>query len=158
MQFAAMYTTGNGERRIRCINYKFDVKNQPAALYESIDYLTLSNTILRNYSAKLLRGGEPNKVRDNALTFIGSIVGEARGRCPNFNTQVGGLTVPQNMAWTFAYLASVLSSKLFLNWMKMTSDSRIQKYLQIQQLNPYQFASTFYPRVYPITLDIYDVE
>ena len=40
----------------------------------------------------------------------------------------------------------------------MSSDERIVKYLQIQQLSPYFFASRFYPRLYSLTLDIYDVE
>jgi hypothetical protein len=62
------------------------------------------------------------------------------------------------MGWMFVYLGSVLSSKLFLNWMKMTPDARIQKYLQLHQLNPYHFASTFYLRLYPLTLDIYEVD
>ena len=85
-------------------------------------------------------------------------MGEARGRCPNANTQIGGLTVPHSMGWAFAYLGSVINSKLFLNWSKLPADVRIHKYLQIQQLNPYLFASCFYPRVYPLTLDIYEVE
>ena len=61
------------------------------------------------------------------------------------------------MAWTFAYLSSVLNSKLFVKVMKMSSDERILKYLKIQQLNPYLFASQFYPRMYPLTFDIYEV-
>jgi hypothetical protein len=28
----------------------------------------------------------------------------------------------------------------------------------VQQLNPYFFASRFYPKLYPLTLDIYDVQ
>ena len=40
----------------------------------------------------------------------------------------------------------------------MPSDARIMLYLSIQQLNPYFFASKYYARVYPVTLDIYDVE
>ena len=62
-QFAAMYTTATGQRRIRVINFKFDVSNRPGSLYESIDYLSLANILLRNFSAKLIRGAEPNKAR-----------------------------------------------------------------------------------------------
>lgn len=62
------------------------------------------------------------------------------------------------MGWMFAYLGSVINSRLFLNWMKLPSDHRIYTYLQVQQLNPYLFASRFYPRVYPLTMDIYEVE
>jgi len=70
-----MYTTGKGERRIRVINYKFEVRNQPGALYESIDYLTVANIILRNYSARLIKGADPAKTREEAIAYIGSVVG-----------------------------------------------------------------------------------
>lgn len=85
-------------------------------------------------------------------------MGEARARCPNAGCQVGSMTVPNSMRLLFSYLGSVLNSRLFLSWVKLAPDARIHKYLQIQQLNPYMFASSFYPRVYPITLDIYEVE
>ena len=70
-----MYTTGNGERRIRVINYKFEVSNQPGAMYQSIDYLTLTNIIIRNMSAKLIKGLDPQKCRNDAINFIGALVG-----------------------------------------------------------------------------------
>ena len=70
-----MYTTASGERRIRTVNIKFDVSSKPGALYESIDYLTLANVLMRNYSAKLIRGADPLKVREDAIACIGAIVG-----------------------------------------------------------------------------------
>ena len=113
---------------------------------------------MRNYSAKIIKGADPAKTRDDAIAFIGNIVGEVRGRCQTANVSVGNLAVTGGMAWMFAYLSSALNSKLFLNTVKLSPDARIVKYLQIQQLSPYFFASRFYPRLYPLTLDIYDVE
>ena len=40
----------------------------------------------------------------------------------------------------------------------MAPDARIVKYLELQQLSPYFYASKLCPRVYPLTLDIYEVE
>ena len=40
----------------------------------------------------------------------------------------------------------------------MVPDLCIVEYLRIQQLNPYLFASRFYPKLYPLSLSIYDVE
>lgn len=157
-QFAAMYTSGSGERRIRVINFKFEVSNRPGALYESIDYLTLSNVILRNYSSKLIRGADPSKTREDAIAYIGSIIGEARARYSGTTTSVGDVSVPPGMAWSLAYLSSGLNSRLFLNWMKSSPDARIVKYLYINQLNPYFFSARYYPKLYPLTLDIYEVE
>lgn len=42
--------------------------------------------------------------------------------------------------------------------MKLSPDARIIKYLYIHQLNPYFFSSRYYPKLYPLTLTIYDVE
>jgi hypothetical protein len=42
IQFALMYTTGLGERRIRVINYKFEVSSRLESVYDSLDYLTFA--------------------------------------------------------------------------------------------------------------------
>lgn len=62
------------------------------------------------------------------------------------------------MAWSLVYLASALNSRLFLYPMKLSPDSRITRYLHLQQLNPYFFSCRFYPKLYPLTMDIYEVE
>jgi len=41
-----MYTTGSGQRRIRIINYKFEVSSKLEQVYDSVDYLTFANVIL----------------------------------------------------------------------------------------------------------------
>lgn len=122
-----------------------------------MDYLTFSNCLLRNYSLKLIRGADPNKCREDCINYIGTVVGEARSRLPTCNGSVGDMTVPSGMVWSFSYLSSVLNSKLFLSSLKMVPDLRIVEYLRIQQLNPYLFASRFYPKLYPLSLSIYDV-
>lgn len=58
----------------------------------------------------------------------------------------------------FSYLHVILNSKLFLSHIKATSDQRINEYLKLHSSNPYFFATRYYPRVYPLTLDIYDQE
>lgn len=68
------------------------------------------------------------------------------------------MTVPTGMVWSFSYLSSVLNSKLFLNSIKISPDMRIVEFLRIQQLNPYFYASRLYPKLYPLTLSIYEVE
>lgn len=40
-----MYTNGKGERRIRIINYKFNVSSNLEMVYDSIDYLTFANVL-----------------------------------------------------------------------------------------------------------------
>jgi len=46
LQFALMYTTGNGERRIRVLTYRFDVSAKIEDVYESSDYLTIANVFI----------------------------------------------------------------------------------------------------------------
>lgn len=123
-----------------------------------MDYLTFSSCLLRNYSLKLIRGADPNKCREDCINYIGAVVGESRTRFPTANGSIAGMTIPPGMVWSFSYLNSVLNSKLFLGSNKMPSDMRLIEYLRIQQFNPYFFASRFCPRLYPLTLDIYEVE
>lgn len=42
-----MYTTGEGERKIRVINYRYPVVNSLSTLYEAGDYLTVANLLCR---------------------------------------------------------------------------------------------------------------
>lgn len=90
-----------------------------------MDYLTFSSCLLRNYSLKLIRGGDPIKCREDCINYIGAVVGEARNRYPTASGSVGGFTVPSGMVWSFSYLNSILNSKLFLGSIKMPSDMRI---------------------------------
>jgi hypothetical protein len=57
-----------------------------------------------------------------------------------------------------SYLHVILNSKLFLSYIKTTSDLRIFDYLKLHTSNPYFFATRYYPRVYPLTMDIYEEE
>lgn len=54
-----MYTNGSGERRIRVINYKFDISSRLEVFYESLDYLTLANVsqVLIRSSRRLIPAG-----------------------------------------------------------------------------------------------------
>lgn len=71
---------------------------------------------------------------------------------------IGDINVPVGMVLSFCYLSSVLNSRLFLSSNKLSPDARIIEYLRLNQLNPYFFASRYYPRLYPLTLSIYEVE
>ncbi len=47
LQYAMMYTTGEGERRIRIINYRYPIVNSIEQLYEGVDYITFANILSR---------------------------------------------------------------------------------------------------------------
>ena len=70
---------------------------------------------------------------------------------------MGELPFPQGLIWALSYIGSVANSRLFVNVMKLSSDQRMIEYLNIQQLSPFFFSNKFYPKLYPLTLDIYDV-
>ena len=51
-----MYTTGNGERRLRVINYRYPIVNSIEVLYEAVDYLTFANVLFptfRSYAGSI---------------------------------------------------------------------------------------------------------
>ena len=45
LQYAMMFTTGDGERRVRILNYRYQITNKIEALHEACDYLALSNVL-----------------------------------------------------------------------------------------------------------------
>lgn len=112
----------------------------------------------KTYTSRLLKF-DPVKPREDAIAFLGNIVGEFRVKCPGGrNTRFGDLVIPQNLTWALAYLHTILNGKLFLSHMKTTPDLRIYEYLQVHSSNPYFFANRYYPHAYPLTLDIYEEE
>lgn len=66
--------------------------------------------------------------------------------------------MPESLANSLAYLNSILNSRLFIQCSKVSADNRIQEILRINSYNFYAFAMRYYPKMYPLTLDIYDHE
>lgn len=56
------------------------------------------------------------------------------------------------------YIHGVLSSCLFTNLMRNIPDSRIVELSKLNSISFQNFANRFYPKLYPIDLDIYDGE
>lgn len=57
-----------------------------------------------------------------------------------------------------AYIHAIVNSKLFTNPLKLTTDYRIAEILKINSIDFYSFAMKYYPKLYPLTLDIYNTE
>jgi len=57
-----------------------------------------------------------------------------------------------------AYIHSIINSKLFTNPLKLTSDYRVAEILRINSSDFYSFAMKYYPKLYPLTLDIYNTD
>ena len=55
-----------------------------------------------------------------------------------------------------AYMHSILNSKMFTNPLKITNDTRIAEILNINTLDFYSFTMRYYPKIYPLTMDIYN--
>lgn len=113
---------------------------------------------LRTFAQKMLRL-EPSKVREEAIAWLGGLLGEFRSKCGGAQSvRMGDVVAPSGLAWAFSYIHSFLNSRLFLNYTKISSDARINEFLKLSALNPYFFASRYYSHLYPLTLDIYDNE
>ena len=55
-----------------------------------------------------------------------------------------------------AYIHSIINSKIFLNVIKSSPDIRITEILKINSYNFAHFANKFYPKLFPINMDIYE--
>ena len=63
-----------------------------------------------------------------------------------------------NFAPAFAYIHSVINSKLFINYDKISPDYRISEMLRFNRLNFGQLANYYYPKLYSLGLEIYEKE
>jgi hypothetical protein len=68
------------------------------------------------------------------------------------------LGAPPNLKLALAYLHVIANSKLFTNPLKLTSDYRIAEILKLNSMDFFSFAMKYYPKLYPLTMDIYDNE
>ena len=66
------------------------------------------------------------------------------------------LSAPPNLRIGLAYIHTIINHKIFTNPYKLTTDSRIAEILRINTLDFYSFAMRYYPKLYPLTMDIYD--
>lgn len=159
-----MYTSGNGERRIRVINFRYLTSSKLENVYESVDYLAVANVIIplskilsRIYSSKLYNG-DPSKVREEFLNKIANIIAEYKFKCSSIQPKYSELSAPPNLRLALPYIHTIINSKLFTNPLKLTNDYRIAEILRINSTDFYSFAMRYYPKLYPLTLDIYDTD
>lgn len=151
-----MYTTGDGERRIRVINYRYLVTNKLEVLYEAGDYLAFANVLCREYVSKL-PSQEPIKVRDEFIGRLVVIVGEFAQESQLKMRSSQFLGHP-NLSPAFAYIHTILNSRLFLNHLKLSADSRMYEILKILSYGFSHFANRYYPKLISISMDIYEGE
>jgi len=106
------------------------------------------------YVNKLINN-EPTKVREEFINKITNILAEYRFKCNVNPGKYSDLVAPSNLKIGLAYIHSVINSKLFLNSLKMPNDYKICEILKINTYDFYSYSMRFYPKIYPLTMDIY---
>lgn len=104
-----------------------------------------------------LKKADPVKVRDECISKLVNIMAEYRQEGMN-SGKYNELAVHPNLAPALAYIHSVLNSKLFLNSVKYSPDFRIVDSLKICSSGFHQFALKYYPHLYSLNTDIYEIE
>ena len=61
-----------------------------------------------------------------------------------------------NLLPMFMYVHTILNSRIFLNVVRGSVDARMSEILKINSYNFVQFANKYYPKLYPLTMDIYE--
>ena len=123
LQFAMLFTTGNGQRKIRLFNYKYNLTTKIEVIHEACDYLAFCNLLCRKYLAKL-SDSEPSSVKEEIMNRLIAIISEYCKETSSF-TMSQSFLAHQNLCPTFAYLSSIINSRLLANCQKSTPDSRM---------------------------------
>lgn len=92
------------------------------------------------------------------MNKLASIIAEYKFKCspPIQGAKYSDLGAPSNLKIALAYLHVIANSKIFTNPLKLTSDYRVSEILKMNSMDFFSFAMKYYPKLYPLTMDIYE--
>ena len=151
-----LFTIGDGLRKIRLINYKYGITAKVEVLHEACDYLTFCNVLCREHLNKL-SVSDPPKVREDLMNRLMAILAEYCQHA-SYTLSNSQFYAHNNLSPAFAYLNSIMNSRLFVNWNKSSADFRMSEILKIRSYGFTHFGNRYYPKLYPLTLSIYEQE
>lgn len=152
VQFAMIYTSVCGERRVRIHNLALTTCQAYADLYKSACCDTLMNVLVRSFIEKIRTGALTIKVAKEQLTQrCISILAAYRKHCTenqsNTNSQ---LILPEALKLLPVYLCGALKCDAIDGGMEMYPDDKVLAQLNLLGSLPSQSQATIYPRMYSI--------
>lgn len=152
IQFAMIYTSVCGERRVRVHNLALNTCSNLAELYKSACCDTLVNYLVRDTVEKLRFGSLSSKVAKEQLTSrVVSILTGYRKHCTDSQANnISQLILPEGLKLLPVYLCGALKCDAIDGGIEMFPDDKILAQLNLLGATPAVSQVTIYPRMYAI--------
>ncbi|KAF2877875.1 hypothetical protein BDV95DRAFT_588892 [Massariosphaeria phaeospora] len=146
-QSALLYTTGSGERRVRCTNIVASVSDGAAESMKFVDQDAVVNIIAKEAAARItekslkeIRGALTEKTVDILAGYRKNFTG---------NNPPGQLVLPENLKEFSMYILGLVKSRAFKGG-KEPTDRRVHDMRMIKSMGTLELSLYLYPRIISI--------
>jgi protein transport protein SEC24 len=144
-QAALLYTTGSGERRVRCINTVASVSDGVSEAMKYVDQDAVISIIAKEAAA---RTAEKNlkDVRGALTEKTVDILAGYRKNFTGHNSPPGQLVLPENLKEFAMYVLGLIKSRAFKGG-KEPTDRRVHDLRMLKSMGPLELSLYLYPRI-----------
>ncbi|KAH7118800.1 Sec23/Sec24 family protein-like protein [Dendryphion nanum] len=143
-QSALLYTTADGQRRVRCTNIVASVSDGAAEAMKFVDQDAVVSIIAKEAAARIadknlkeIRGALTEKTVDILAGYRKNFTG---------NNPPGQLVLPENLKELSMYILGLIKSRAFKGG-KEPSDRRVHDMRMIKSMGPLEMSLYLYPRI-----------
>ena len=151
IQFAMIYTSVCGERRVRVHNLALKACQSYQDLYKMSCCDTLMNVICRDSMDKMRLGTlNPKTAKEQLTSRIINILAAYRKHCSEGQTSSSQLILPEGLKLLPVYLCGALKCDAIDGGMEMYPDDKVIAQIKLLGALPSLSQVTLYPRLYAI--------
>jgi protein transport protein SEC24 len=146
-QSALLYTTANGERRVRCCNVIASVSDQPKDCMKFVDQDAVYMMIAKEAASKMTT----TSLKDIRGSITEKNVDILAGYRKNFSGShpPGQLVLPENLKEFSMYMLGLIKSRAFKGGHEPT-DRRVHDMRMIKSMGALELSLYLYPRMIPV--------
>jgi len=149
-QAALLYTTANGERRVRCCNVIAAVSDNPRDSIKNIDQDAVYSMLAKEAATKL--ASSASSLNDIRLGLTEKTIDILAGYRKNYTSQShppGQLIMPERLKEFCMYILGLIKCRAFKGGSE-SSDRRVHEMRMIRSMGALELSLYLYPRIYPI--------
>lgn len=149
-QSALLYTTANGERRVRCCNVIASVSDQAKDSLKFIDQDAVYSVLAKEAATKL--ASTSSSLKDVRLGLTERTIDVLAGYRKNFASQShppSQLIMPERLKEFAMYMLGLIKCRAFKGGNE-TSDRRVHEMRMIRSMGALELSLYLYPRMFPI--------
>ncbi|TLS22884.1 uncharacterized protein PpBr36_06168 [Pyricularia pennisetigena] len=149
-QAALLYTTGNGERRVRCCNIIASVNENPRESMKFVDQDAVYSILAKEAATKLATTSA--SLKEIRLSLTEKTIDSMAGYRKNHTAQShppGQLVMPERLKEFCIYMLALIKCRAFKGGSE-TSDRRVHEMRMIRSMSALELSLYLYPRMIPI--------